>query len=127
MVSLYPSPVDKDFFKPTMKMGIFPGHNSVSSVTDTVCAPLVDDTSLHFGSEDPGGKKIRKPYTITKSRETWTDQEHDKFIEALHLYVLISLSFSLSVKYFFTGVCFAYSRGLGGYLNLGLLYKVSLF
>ncbi|KAL1811523.1 hypothetical protein ACET3Z_021588 [Daucus carota] len=24
--------------------------------------------------------------TIIKSRETWPDQEHDKFIEALHLF-----------------------------------------
>ncbi|KAJ0265206.1 Protein REVEILLE 5 [Hirschfeldia incana] len=30
--------------------------------------------------------KIRKPYTIKKSRENWTEQEHDKFIEALHLF-----------------------------------------
>ncbi|XP_050888272.1 protein REVEILLE 8 isoform X3 [Lathyrus oleraceus] len=31
------------------------------------------------------GKKVRKPYTITKSRESWSDEEHDKFIEALQL------------------------------------------
>ncbi|KAJ3690990.1 hypothetical protein LUZ61_020154 [Rhynchospora tenuis] len=31
-------------------------------------------------------RKIRKPYTITKSRESWTDIEHDKFIEALQLF-----------------------------------------
>ncbi|KAI5395518.1 protein REVEILLE 8 isoform X1 [Lathyrus oleraceus] len=32
------------------------------------------------------GKKVRKPYTITKSRESWSDEEHDKFIEALQLF-----------------------------------------
>ncbi|WVZ06855.1 hypothetical protein V8G54_020201 [Vigna mungo] len=36
-----------------------------------------------FNMEDPN-KKVRKPYTITKSRENWTDHEHDKFLEALH-------------------------------------------
>nr|GEX34164.1 protein REVEILLE 6 isoform X2 [Tanacetum cinerariifolium] len=31
-------------------------------------------------------KRVRKPYTITKSRQNWTDIEHDKFLEALHLF-----------------------------------------
>ncbi|XP_061347665.1 protein REVEILLE 1 [Gastrolobium bilobum] len=30
--------------------------------------------------------KVRKPYTITKQRDRWTDEEHHKFLEALKLH-----------------------------------------
>ena len=35
-------------------------------------------------------KKIRQPYTITKSREGWIEQEHDKFLEALQWCVTLN-------------------------------------
>ncbi|XP_020199312.1 protein REVEILLE 6 isoform X3 [Aegilops tauschii subsp. strangulata] len=38
------------------------------------------------GEGAEGAGRVRKPYTITKSRESWTDPEHDKFIEALLLF-----------------------------------------
>ncbi|KAL1193885.1 Protein REVEILLE 8 [Cardamine amara subsp. amara] len=42
-------------------------------------------TSTDVVSEG-SSKKVRKPYTITKSRESWSEEEHDKFLEALQLF-----------------------------------------
>ncbi|CAN8256018.1 unnamed protein product [Cochlearia groenlandica] len=39
-----------------------------------------------FDGDEYAPPKVRKPYTITKERERWTDDEHKKFVEALKLY-----------------------------------------
>ncbi|WZZ29738.1 hypothetical protein YC2023_013139 [Brassica napus] len=43
-------------------------------------------------------KKVRKPYTITKSRESWTEEEHDKFLEALQLSMVVLFVFGRDWK-----------------------------
>ncbi|XP_058223754.1 protein REVEILLE 6-like [Rhododendron vialii] len=90
MVSLSPNPPAQHFYMDPMKMGL-PGLNSLPTSTSNNTASVVsgasnsDSDAVWELSEDPS-KKIRKPYTITKSRESWTDQEHDKFLEALQLF-----------------------------------------
>ncbi|XP_062088697.1 protein REVEILLE 3-like [Humulus lupulus] len=53
--------------------------NSTPSSTATAAA---NTTSLGV----PPNKKIRKTYTITKTRQSWTEQEHEKFVEGVQLF-----------------------------------------
>lgn len=45
----------------------------------------VEEGENHFSIDEPL-LKVRKPYTITKQRERWTEDEHKKFLDALKLY-----------------------------------------
>ncbi|XP_010427589.1 PREDICTED: protein REVEILLE 5-like isoform X2 [Camelina sativa] len=82
MVSVNPRPKGFPYFDP-VDMSL-PSSSSDGFGSTPVTGRTNNNNTVSF-SEDPT-TKIRKPYTIKKSRENWTEQEHDKFLEALHLF-----------------------------------------
>ncbi|XWS46144.1 hypothetical protein CRYUN_Cryun14cG0038500 [Craigia yunnanensis] len=86
MVSVNSNPAEGFYFFNPMNHSLPPSNTvapphpppaiSMSTSTDGNTTGYLEDLN----------KKIRKPYTITKSRESWTEQEHDKFLEALQLF-----------------------------------------
>lgn len=95
MVSVNPNPPPQGFYF------IDPMNMSLPALNPPPPPPVTAAGVNTASFQEDLNKKIRKPYTITKSRESWSEQEHDKFLEALQLWVFVFVVVVLLVKWSF--------------------------
>mgnify|MGYP003758690531 CR=1 FL=1 len=66
-------------------------------------------------------QQVRKPYTITKQRERWSEEEHKKFLDALKLYGRAWRRIEGMIQYF--NLHFLYSQAN----SLTMIHFLTLF
>ena len=63
-----------------------PGGDATSRGLGALSNAATSNATQHAVANVGHVPKARKPYTITKQRERWTDEEHERFLAALKLH-----------------------------------------